>query len=55
MSGGEPVGGSRRGVSRPGDAGSPGAIGHRQERLYDWLQTRAPALSGMTRGTYGYV
>jgi len=33
MSGGESVGGSRRGVSRPGDARSPGALGHRKECL----------------------
>jgi hypothetical protein len=33
MSGSESVGDSRRGVSRPADGGSPGAVGHRQERL----------------------
>ncbi len=33
MSGGESVGDSRRGVSRPGDTRSPGAVGHRQECL----------------------
>jgi hypothetical protein len=33
MSGGESVGCSRRGVSRPSDARLPGALGHRQECL----------------------
>lgn len=39
----------------PASSGHVGAVIKKVKWLKDWLQTSAPALSGMTRGTDGYV